>query len=85
MEELRRNMWFQMDECPAHYSSNVRNRMDQDFPVDLYLQGKVERVVYDTTEDTREKLTTRIVAIFDNVKEWTSARSVQRSFQVALR
>jgi len=30
--ELRRNMWFQMDGCPAHYSRDVRNWLNENFP-----------------------------------------------------
>lgn len=30
--ETRRNMWFQLDGCPAHYNQNVRQFLDNQYP-----------------------------------------------------
>nr|CAH7713132.1 unnamed protein product [Callosobruchus chinensis] len=31
---IRREMWFQQDGCPAHYAHSVREYLDEEFPED---------------------------------------------------
>ena len=39
--ETRRNMWFQLDGCPAHYNRNVREHLDEQYPNRIIGRGSL--------------------------------------------